>query len=102
GGVLQRVGRFDEAEDAFKRSYELLVEMEELRGQAMVLNSLGGVLQRVGRFDEAEDAFKKSIHIGERLKDKVHLAKVRTAYGRALLSHRDTAAATAQLQQAFE
>ena len=102
GGVLQRVGRFDEAEVAFKRSYDLLVEMEELRGQAMVLNSLGGVLQRLGRFDEAEVAFKQSIQMGETLKDKVHLAKVRTAYGRALLSHRDTAKATAQLQQAFE
>lgn len=67
-----------------------------------MLNSLGGVLQRLGRFKEAEDAFKCSIQIGERLHDKAHLAKVRTAYGQALLSHRDTVGAVAQLRQAFE
>jgi cold shock CspA family protein len=100
--VLQRMGRFDEAEDAFKQSYDLLVEMDELRGQAMVLNSLGGVLQRMGRFDEAEDAFKRSISIGEELKDKMHLAKVRTAFGRTLLSRREIAPALVELCAAFE
>ena len=60
GGVLQRMGRFDEAEVAFKRSLAISEQLEDQRSLAMVLNSLGGVMQRLSRFDEAEDAFKRS------------------------------------------
>src|SRR3712207_8954238 len=39
GSVLQRQGRFEEAVDVFEQSYRLLIELEDQRGQAMVLNS---------------------------------------------------------------
>ena len=42
GGVLQRLGRFDEAASALERSLEFLMKQRDERGQAMVLNSLGG------------------------------------------------------------
>lgn len=48
GGVLQRQGKFDEAVDAFQRSYDLLTKLGDERGQAMVLSRLGSVAQREG------------------------------------------------------
>ena len=101
GGVLQDQGRFDEAEDAFRRSYDLLVEQGDQRGQAMVLNSLGGVLQRMGRFDEAVDAFQSSVQIGEKLGDRLHLATAHFSMGWAFLSHERTEKAVVELSKSF-
>ena len=84
GGILQRQGKFDEAVDAFQRSYDLLVKLEDQRGQAMVLNSLGGVLQRQGKFDEAVDAFQRSYDISEKLGDERSLAMVLNSLGGVL------------------
>jgi tetratricopeptide (TPR) repeat protein len=100
GGVLQRLGKFPDAADALQRSHDLLKAQGDRRGQAMVLNSLGGALQRLGRIGEADQAFMASISFGEELKDNSHLAKVQTAYGKALVSCGD-AAAGIDLQQGF-
>jgi tetratricopeptide (TPR) repeat protein len=101
GGVLQRQGKFDEAVDVFRRSYDLLLEMRDRRGQAMVLNSLGGALHRRRKYDEAGDAFRRSIAIGDELGDQRHLAMVHTAYGNALLKT-DRQAAAGELRKGFE
>lgn len=77
------------------------MEQKDQRGQAMVLNSLGGVLQRLGRIQEADQAFEWSIGIGTSLNDTLHLAKVRTAYGKALLSRGEMALGVEQLRQGF-
>jgi len=84
GGVFQRQGRFEEAVDAFQRSYAISEELGDERGQAMVLNSLGGVLQRQGRFDEAEEAFWRSYSISEELGDQRSLAMVLNSLGGVL------------------
>ena len=84
GGVLQRLGRFGEAEDAFRRSYDLYVELEDEHGQAIVLNSLGGVLQRLGRFGEAEDAFRRSYDLLVEQGDQRSLAMVLNSLGGVL------------------
>jgi len=81
GVILRDQGRFDEAVDAFQRSYDILESLEDERGQAMVLNSLGGVYQRQGRFDEAVDAFQRSVQIGEDLGDQRSLAMVLNSLG---------------------
>jgi tetratricopeptide (TPR) repeat protein len=60
GGAFQRQGKFNEAVDAFQRSYEISERLKDDRSLAMVLNSLGGVYQRQGRFAEALDAFQRS------------------------------------------
>jgi nucleoside phosphorylase/tetratricopeptide (TPR) repeat protein/dephospho-CoA kinase len=64
---LQRQGKFDEAVDAFQRSASIEEKLDNYRGLAMVLNSLGGVLQRQGKFDEAVDSFQRSAAIEEKL-----------------------------------
>jgi hypothetical protein len=43
GGVLQRLGKFQEAADALTKAGEIEERLGNERGQAMVLNSLGGV-----------------------------------------------------------
>ena len=68
----------------------------------MVLNSLGGAYQRVGKTEDAEWAFLKSIKIGNRLHDETHLAKVHTAFGKALSHRNDLARAVEELTKGFE
>jgi cold shock CspA family protein len=99
--VLQRLGRFEEAAGVLQRSYELSVAQGDESGQAMVLNSLGGVLQRLGKVKESDNAFASSIALGEKLSDRLHLAKVHTAYGKALVSRRDLTPAVDQLLEGF-
>jgi tetratricopeptide (TPR) repeat protein len=99
--VLQRLGRFEEAAEALQRSHELSVAQGDERGEAMVLNSLGGVLQRLGKAKESDNAFVSSIALGEKLGDRIHLAKVHTAYGKALVSRRDLTSAVEQLREGF-
>jgi tetratricopeptide (TPR) repeat protein len=101
GGMLQRLGKFQEAADALQRSLEISEQMGDQRGVAMVLNSLGGVLQRLGKFEEAADAFSSSIALGEKLHDKMHLAKAHTSYGKALVSRRELKSAAEHLRQGF-
>ena len=67
----------------------------------MVLNSLGGALQRLGRTQEADGAFNSSIALGVKLKDGMHLAKVHTAFGKALVTRGEVAAGVEQLRQGF-
>jgi tetratricopeptide (TPR) repeat protein len=101
GGVLQRLGKFQEAADALERSHEFLGRQGDERGQAMVLNSLGGALQRLGRPQDADRAFTASIALGVKLNDGMHLAKVRTGFGKALVTRGEIAAGVEQLRQGF-
>ncbi len=102
GGVLQRQGKFDEAVDAFQRSYDLLVKVGDDHGKAMVLNSLGGVLQRQGKFDEAVSAFQKSYDISERLDNKLSLAMVNFGMGKMYLEEDKLEEARNHLVISFE
>ena len=68
----------------------------------MVLNSLGGVLQRLGSIADSDAAFRHSIEIGERLRDNRHLAKARTAFGKALVTRGVLGAALEHLNLGFE
>ena len=84
GVLLNNLKRYDEAEEAFRRSIEIGVQLGNERGVAMALNSMGGVLQRQGRFDEAEKAFRDSIEIVEELGDKQGVAMTLNSLGGVL------------------
>jgi cold shock CspA family protein len=66
------------------------------------LNSLGGVLSKQKKYTESEKAFKSSITIGKRLRDKSHLSKVHTAFGKSLLAQNKHQDALIELQEGFE
>jgi tetratricopeptide (TPR) repeat protein len=101
GGVLQRMGKFQQAADTLMKASEIEERLGNERGRAIVLNSLGGALQRVGKTQEADQAFASCIFLGEKLKDNLLLAKVRTAYGKALVARGDILAGMEQLRQGF-
>ncbi len=84
GVLLNNLKRYDEAEEAFRRSIKIGVQLGDERGVAMALNSLGGVLQRQGRFEAAEDTFRRSIEIGVQLDDKRGLAMALNSLGGVL------------------
>jgi tetratricopeptide (TPR) repeat protein len=101
GGVFQRQGRFDKAVDCFQRSYDLLVQRGDQRGQAMVLNSLGVLHHRMGNIDKAVEAFESSVKIGKGLNDLRHLAIAHTAFGRTLLNGGNPERGANELGEAF-
>ena len=84
GGLLQRLGHFNEAVNAFQRGYDLSVDLEDQHGQAKVLNSLGGVLQDQGSFDKAADAFQRSYDLSVDLGDQHGQAMVLNSLGGVL------------------
>ena len=102
GGVLQRLGQFQEAADALRKSHQLLVKQGDERGQAMVLNSLGGVLDRLRLYIESDATFEQSIQLGEKLRDSLHLAKVLTAYGQRVLSRGNPNKAVDLLRRGYQ
>jgi tetratricopeptide (TPR) repeat protein len=84
GVLLNNLKRYDEAEEAFRRSIKIGVQLGDERGVAMALNSLGGVLQRQGHFDEAEKAFRDIIEIDEKLGNKRGVAMALNSLGGVL------------------
>jgi tetratricopeptide (TPR) repeat protein len=101
GGVLQRLGKFEEAADALRQSAAIEERFGNQRGLAIALNSLGGILQRLDQTEEADRCFESSIALGTALRDSLHLAKVHTAFGKALLTRRAVRPAIVQLRQGF-
>jgi CHAT domain-containing protein/tetratricopeptide (TPR) repeat protein len=74
--ALGRVGRFEEAETAGRRSlgiYELAGGRMALNAPA-VLNTLGGIYKEQGRLREAADHYERSASAYERLYGQQHLA----------------------------
>jgi tetratricopeptide (TPR) repeat protein len=84
GGVLQRLGKFQEAADALERSQAISEQLGDERGLAMVLNSLGGVLQRLGKFQEAADGLARSHRLLEEQGDERGQAMVLNSLGGVL------------------
>ncbi|MEW6585794.1 MAG: tetratricopeptide repeat protein, partial [Nitrospirota bacterium] len=77
-------GDFQQSHDGLNRSLALVEGLEDKRGQAMVLNSLGGVLQRLGRFEEAADVLAKAGSIEDELGNKRGQAMVLNSLGGVL------------------
>ncbi len=75
------LGHLDEAHAAFAKSLEIGSTLNDRRGEAMVLNSLGGVLRDLGRLDEAHAAFAKSLEIRSVLNDRHGEAMVLNSLG---------------------
>jgi tetratricopeptide (TPR) repeat protein len=71
--------RWEEAEDAYKESLELLEKVNNPFGQAQVYHSLGILLSKDrSRWEEAEDAYKESLEL---------LEKVNNPFGQAQVYH---------------
>jgi tetratricopeptide (TPR) repeat protein len=105
GIIFEKQQNWDEAEKILRRSYDLCVKLEDQRGQAMILNSLGQLIYKQEGEDKFQLAlmyFKASIKLGEQLHDQGHLAKAHTAMGKALLAHGETNKATEEFCKGFE
>lgn len=85
-------------------SYNLSVKLEDHRGQAMILNSLGQLIQKQGeeKLQLALMYFRASIKLGEQVNDRGHLAKAHTTMGNTLLKYGKIDEAIEELRQGFE
>ncbi|NEO99684.1 MAG: tetratricopeptide repeat protein [Symploca sp. SIO2E9] len=94
-----------EAEMLLRRSYDSYQKINDKRGQAIILNSLGQLLsQQVGedKFKLALMYFRESVKLGEALDYQSHLGRVCTAMGRTFLRHGDIEEAVIKFAQSFE
>jgi tetratricopeptide (TPR) repeat protein len=78
------LGRLEEARAAFERSLEIERALNNQRGEAMVLHSLGGVLRDLGQPEEARVAFECSLEILRVLHDQRGEAMVLNSLGGVL------------------
>ncbi|NUR02638.1 MAG: tetratricopeptide repeat protein, partial [Streptomyces sp.] len=67
GTVAQERGRWDEAENWYRKSLTIKEELGNRPGTANTYHNLGTVAQERGRWDEAENWYRKSLTISEEL-----------------------------------
>ena len=63
GNVLQAIGEYEAAEDAYQRSLELKLKMGDLSGQASTLGALGNLNAQIGRRGTAVRLFRRAADI---------------------------------------
>ncbi|NUQ97011.1 MAG: tetratricopeptide repeat protein, partial [Streptomyces sp.] len=95
GMVAQERGRWDEAEDRYRRALTISEELGDRPGTASTYHQLGMVAQERGRWDEAEDRYRRALTISEELGSRPGTALTRAQY--ALLAEQRE-----QPQQALE
>jgi len=59
-GVLEQMGRLEEALEALERALAITEDQKDFRQLVIVLNSLGGVLQQLDRPEEALEALQRA------------------------------------------
>lgn len=69
GGIWRREGRFEEAEQAYRRALDIyaVVWGEETPYWSITLNNLALTLRRARRYDEAETAYRRVLEVDEKL-----------------------------------
>ena len=95
-------GEFDEAIETLQRSLDMLKELGDKRGIAMVLNSLGRVQEAKGEFDEAIKTLQRSLDISEELGDQLGIAMVLNSLGRAQQAKGESDEAIKTLQRSLD
>jgi tetratricopeptide (TPR) repeat protein len=78
------LGKLKDARAAFEQSLEIDRTLNNQRGEAMILNSLGGVLRDLGQLTEARHAFERSLEIGRVYNNPLHEAMVLNSLGGVL------------------
>ncbi len=96
------LGRLAEARAAFERSLEIEHTLNNQRGEAMVLNSLGGGLRDLGRPEEACAAFERSLEINRALNNQRGEAMVLNSFGGVLRDLGRPAEARAAFERSLE
>ena len=74
GGLLQQLGKYDEAISAFLRQIEVSEAIDDQKSMAIALNRMGGLLQQLGKYDEAISAFQREIEVSEAIDDQKSMA----------------------------
>lgn len=74
-GLLYRgTGRFDEALESYKISFELRTRLENKRGVAGTLNNMGNLYRAMGEVEKAYESFMKSIEMRMEIGDLAYLS----------------------------
>ena len=75
GILLRRLGRSDEAFEAYAEAIVIFRRLGVRRSEAFALNSLGVALASAGHFEDAILAFRSSIHIDRETGDRLRLGR---------------------------
>jgi serine/threonine-protein kinase len=105
GGVLYKVGKFEEARARFQQA---LVLMEKALGPehpfvASMYNNIGVALAELGRFEEARSNYERALAIAQRALGSEHpeIANTLTSLGRTLVRARRPDEAEPHLQRSL-
>ncbi|WP_324615490.1 AfsR/SARP family transcriptional regulator [Streptomyces sp. NRRL F-4489] len=75
--LMQRQGRYEEAEEVLTDLLRQVRERRDVAGESRVLHRLGSVSARLGRNDDAQRLLRAAIATRERIMDRVGAAEVR-------------------------
>lgn len=90
--LMQRQGRYEEAEEVLTDLLRQVRERRDVAGESRVLHRLGGVSARLGRNDDAQRLLRAAIATRERIMDRVGAAEVRLELAQLEVDLEDRAA----------
>ncbi|MGW3265324.1 AfsR/SARP family transcriptional regulator [Streptomyces sp. NPDC001056] len=90
--LMQRQGRYEEAEEVLADLLRQVRERRDVAGESRVLHRLGGVSARLGRNDDAQRLLRAAIATRERIMDRVGAAEVRLELAQLEVDLEDRAA----------
>jgi tetratricopeptide (TPR) repeat protein len=97
---LFRFGEYEEAAAQFDEAHALYGELDNVKGQAEMLNNLGAIHTQEGRWDEAIEAFTQAKAVFESLEDKDGQAQTLGNLGTTYRHKDDKEAAVEHLKEA--
>ncbi|HBL26449.1 MAG TPA: hypothetical protein DD490_06410, partial [Acidobacteria bacterium] len=102
GVAHQEAGRYEPAEQAYRRSLAIRVRENDLGGQASTLNQLGNLYATMGRLEEAVTFYRQATKAYVQLKDLAHEGVARSNLADKLIKLRRYGEARQELRRAIE
>lgn len=65
GNALSALGELDRSIQCYAKARTIMCELDNVAGEAMVLNQIGEVLRQQGEFEHAEEFYRRSVHLFE-------------------------------------
>lgn len=101
GQVLELVGRWEDADDAYQQALALSEELGDLSGQAQACIAIGELRRKRGRYGEATPWYKKGRALSEQQGDQAGVAKVLICAGTLANQQGDPDAAVTLYEQSL-
>lgn len=95
-------GQFSEAHEYFFRNYDLVQELGDQKGLAIILGNIGTVFYEMGNYPQAQDYILKSLKLAETLDDQISISRALNNLGNVNYDQKNIETALDYYQRSLE